>query len=94
MRIDAAGSAVFSNWIPFRRQIEQLGLVQRNNVIVNLAGTRLVDSNVMEKLEELEAEFSRSGLRLEVVGLEEHRAFSGHPHAARRRTADAGPPKG
>jgi MFS superfamily sulfate permease-like transporter len=94
VQIDAAGSAVFSNWIPFRRQIEQLGLVQRNNVIVNLAGTRLVDSNVMEKLEELEAEFSRSGLRLEVVGLEEHRAFSGHPHAARRRTADAGPPKG
>ena len=69
VQIDAAGSAVFSNWIQFRRQIEQLGLVQRNNVIVNLAGTRLVDSNVMEKLEELEAEFSRSGLRLEVVGL-------------------------
>jgi MFS superfamily sulfate permease-like transporter len=85
VQIDAAGSAVFSNWIPFRRQIEQIGLVQRNNVIVNLAGTRLVDSNVMEKLEELEAEFSRSGLRLEVVGLEEHRTFSGHPHAARRR---------
>lgn len=87
VQIDAAGSAVFSNWIPFRRQIEQIGLVQRNNVIVNLAGTRLVDSNVMEKLHELQAEFLRSGLRLEVVGLEEHRAFSGHPHAARRRTS-------
>lgn len=94
VRIDAAGSAVFSNWIPFRRQIEQLGLVQRNNVIVNLAGTRLVDSNVMEKLEELEADFARSGLRLEVVGLDEHRAFSSHPHAARHRPAEAGPPKG
>ena len=33
----------FTNWIPFRRQIEQLGLVQHNNVIVNLAGTTLVD---------------------------------------------------
>jgi MFS superfamily sulfate permease-like transporter len=86
VQIDAAGSAVFSNWIPFRRQIEQIGLVQRNNVIVNLAGTRLVDSNVMERLDELGAEFSRSGLRLDVVGLEEHRAFSGHPYAARRRT--------
>ncbi len=94
VQIDAVGSAVFSNWIPFRRQIEQLGLVQRNNVIVNLAGTRLVDSNVMEKLEELEAEFSRSGLRLEVVGLDEHRPFSSHPHAARRRPADVGPPQG
>lgn len=86
VQIDAAGSAVFSNWLPFRRQIEQIGLVQRNNIIVNLAGTRLVDSNVMEKLHELQAEFLRSGLRLDVVGLEEHRAFSAHPHAARRRT--------
>jgi MFS superfamily sulfate permease-like transporter len=92
VQIDAAGSAVFSNWIPFRRQIEQIGLVQRNDVIVNLAGTRLVDSNVMEKLDELAGEFSRAGLCLEVVGLEEHRAFSGHPHAARRRPKDAAPP--
>ncbi len=93
VRIDAAGSAVFSNWIPFRRQIEQLGLVQRNNVIVNFAGTRLVDSNVMEKLDELGAEFARSGLRLEVVGLDEHRPFSSHPHAARRRSAEASRPE-
>lgn len=89
VRIDAAGSAIFSNWIPFRRQIEQIGLVQRNNVIVNLAGTRLVDSNVMEKLDELAAEFSRAGLSLEVIGLEDHRAFSSHPHSARRRAHDA-----
>jgi MFS superfamily sulfate permease-like transporter len=92
VRIDAAGSAIFSNWIPFRRQIEQIGLVQRNNVIVNLAGTRLVDSNVMEKLDELAAEFSRAGLTLDVVGLEDHRAFSGHPHSSRRRPKDTAPP--
>jgi MFS superfamily sulfate permease-like transporter len=92
VQIDAAGSAIFSNWIPFRRQIEQIGLVQRNNVIVNLAGTRLVDSNVMEKLDGLAAEFSRAGLTLEVVGLEDHRAFSGHPHSSRRRPKDTAPP--
>lgn len=92
VRIDAAGSAIFSNWIPFRRQIEQIGLVQRNDVIVNLAGTRLVDSNVMEKLDELAAEFSRAGLRMDVVGLEDHRAFSKHPHSARRRPPDVTPP--
>ncbi|MFM8292426.1 MAG: SulP family inorganic anion transporter, partial [Planctomycetia bacterium] len=85
VRIDARGSAVFSNWIPFRRQIEQLGLVQGNNVTVNLADTRLVDSNVMAKLRELQGEFDRAGLRLEIVGLEEHRAFSAHPESTRRR---------
>ena len=85
VQIDAGGSAVFSNWIPFRRQIVQLGLAQGHDVIVNLAGTHVVDSNVMEKLEELGHDFDRAGLRLDVVGLESHRGASAHPHAARRR---------
>jgi MFS superfamily sulfate permease-like transporter len=84
VQIDAAGSAVFSNWLPFRRQIVQLGLVQGNDVVVNLAGTRLVDSSVMEKLEELGHDFARAGRRLEVTGLDEHRGLSAHPHATRR----------
>ena len=85
VQIDASGSAVFSNWLPFRRQIEQLGLVQHNNVIVNLAGTDLVDSSVMEKLQGLVLDFEQAGLRLDVVGLGSHRQLSAHPHAARKR---------
>ncbi|MCE2726272.1 MAG: SulP family inorganic anion transporter [Planctomycetaceae bacterium] len=85
VQIDAGGSAVFSNWIPFRRQIEHLGLVQRNNVTLNLAGTRLVDANVMEKLHALQDEFTRAGLRLDIIGLEGHRPVSSHPLSARRR---------
>jgi MFS superfamily sulfate permease-like transporter len=85
VQIDAGGSAVFSNWIPFRRQIVQLGLAQGNDVIVNLGGTRLVDQSVMEKLDELADDFTRAGLKLEVVGLDSHRQASAHPHAARRR---------
>ena len=85
VRIDASGSAVFSNWIPFRRQIEQLGLVQGNNVIVDLDGTSLVDSSVMEKLQELALDFEQAGRRLDIVGLEGHRQESAHPLAARKR---------
>jgi MFS superfamily sulfate permease-like transporter len=85
VQIDASGSAVFSNWMPFRRQIIQLGLGQGNNVIVNLAGTRLVDSSVMEKLHELESDFEQAGLRLEVTGLAAHQQQSSHPLATRRR---------
>jgi len=85
VQIDASGSAVFTNWIPFRRQIEQLGLVQHNDVIVNLAGTELVDHSVMEKLHELAVDFQQAGLRLDVVGLESHRQTSAHPFATRRR---------
>ena len=86
VQIDAGGSAVFSNWIPFRRQIVQLGLAQGHNVVVNLAGARVVDSSVMEKLEGLGHDFEQAGLKLDVVGLESHRGASTHPHATRRRS--------
>jgi len=83
--IIARQSAVFSNWIPFKRQIEQLGLLQRNNVIVDLSETVLVDHSVMEKLHQLEMDFEKEGLHLEVTGLELHQQFSSHALAARRR---------
>jgi MFS superfamily sulfate permease-like transporter len=85
VQIDARGSAVFSNWIPFRRQICQLGIEQQHNIIVNLEGTKLVDHSVMEGLHELQADFERAGLALEVIGLGEHHALSAHPFATRRR---------
>jgi MFS superfamily sulfate permease-like transporter len=83
--IHAKGSAVFSNFIPFRRQIEQLGLVGRNNVIVDLSATQLVDHSVMEKLHELQGDFEQNGLTLSVQGLDAHRALSSHPYSTRKR---------
>ncbi|MCA9188027.1 MAG: SulP family inorganic anion transporter [Planctomycetales bacterium] len=83
--INAKGSAVFSNWIPFKRQIEQLGLVQKNNVIVDLSGTTLVDHSVMEKLHEMELDFHQAGLEFEVIGLDAHQQFSEHPYSARKK---------
>lgn len=84
-RIVARGSAVFSNWIPFRRQIEQIGLVQRRNIVVDLAEVKLVDHTVLEKLHELEADFDKEGLRLELVGLDGLQQLSSHALSARRR---------
>jgi MFS superfamily sulfate permease-like transporter len=85
-RINASHSAVFSNWILFRRQIVQAGLVHRKNVIVDLSETRLVDHTVMEKLHEMKRDFEREGLRLDVTGLDDHKPLSRHPRSARRRT--------
>jgi MFS superfamily sulfate permease-like transporter len=84
-RIAASHSAVFSNWIPFRRQIVNAGLIQHKNVIVDLSDTRLVDHTVMAKLHELERDFEQAGLKLEIVGLDEHSPLSKHPHSARKR---------
>jgi len=81
----ASKSAVFSNWIPFRRQIEHLGFVQHSNVTVDLSGTKFVDHTVMEKLHELQEDFAQEGLKLEVVGLDGHQQMSGSSLAARKQ---------
>lgn len=83
--ITARESATFANWIPFKRQIEHYGLVQRNNLILDLGGTKIVDHSVMERLHELEMDFEQAGLQLDVLGLEGHEQLSNHPRAARRR---------
>ena len=83
--IIAKESAIFSNWIPFKRQIEEIGLVQKRNLILDLSGATLVDASVMEKLEEMTREFEQEGLKLELKGLDELRPLSSNAHAARKR---------
>jgi MFS superfamily sulfate permease-like transporter len=81
--IRAHQSAVFSNWIPFRRQIEDLGLIQRQNIVIDLSDTKLVDSSTMEKLHEMQNIFADEGLKLNVVGLEGHAARTEHELSTR-----------
>jgi hypothetical protein len=52
---------------------------------VDLTDAKLVDHTVMERLHELEEEFSRQGRRLHIRGLEQHRSFSTHPLSARKK---------
>jgi MFS superfamily sulfate permease-like transporter len=84
--IRAHHSAVFSNWIPFRRQLEYIGLVHHQNIILDLSNTKLVDRSVMANLQELQRDFEQQGLKLEVTGLDWHRPLADHEAAARKRT--------
>jgi MFS superfamily sulfate permease-like transporter len=83
--IIARESAVFSNWIPFRRQIEQIGLIQHRNLIVDVSNTQLVDHSVMEKLEEMQRDFEHEDLTFEVRGLDTLQPLSPDAHSARKR---------
>jgi MFS superfamily sulfate permease-like transporter len=83
--VRARYSAIFSNWILFRRQLVKVGLVEGRNVTLDLSQTALVDHSVMEKLHELQREFEHAGVRLEIVGLDGHVQVSRHKHAARKR---------
>jgi MFS superfamily sulfate permease-like transporter len=82
--VRAAGSAVFSNWIPFRNQLVSIGFTQRKNITVDFTNARLVDCSVLEKLQQLQGDFEAEGLKLEVVGLETMQQFSAHEFATRR----------
>jgi MFS superfamily sulfate permease-like transporter len=84
-KIVAHQSAVFTNWIPFRRQIENLGLRERKNLIVDLSDTKLVDHSVMDKLIAMQRDFAQEGLSLEITGLDTHQQLSRHERAARKR---------
>lgn len=81
--------AIFSNWLGIRSKIDSLGLKQNCNITVDLSDTRLVDHTVMEKLHELQRDFQQRDLKLEIVGLEGHSAFSAHPASARKCAAPA-----
>lgn len=87
--VHAYGSAVFSNWIPFKRQLEEIGLVQRKNLVIDLSDTKLVDSSVMEKLHETQRDFEQEGLSLTISGLDMHRQLSLHEFATRKRSLKA-----
>ncbi|NOZ41024.1 MAG: SulP family inorganic anion transporter [Planctomycetes bacterium] len=76
--ITARYSAIFSNWILFRKQLVDLGLQEKKNIILDLAHTKLVDHSVMEKLHEIQADFMQVGLELKIVGLENHHGLSSH----------------
>jgi hypothetical protein len=80
-----AAGLIFSNWIPFRRQIEQIGFVQKKNLIVDVSDTQLVDHSVMEKLDEMQRDFEREGLTFEVQGLDALKPLADDAHAARKR---------
>ncbi len=80
------GAAVFSNWIPLKRRLEREGLQKLRSVVVDVSAAKLVDHSTMEKLHELERDFARAGLSLQLSGLDLlQRCSSPHRLAARRR---------
>jgi MFS superfamily sulfate permease-like transporter len=83
VRIRVRSAAVFSNWLSLKKSIRNEAA--NGDVVLDLSQSCLVDHTVMEKLHELERDFSIEGRHLEVIGLDEHRPVSPHPKAARKK---------
>jgi MFS superfamily sulfate permease-like transporter len=78
-------AAVFTNWLWLKKTLDRIS--PDMDVVLDLSETRLVDHTVMEKLHDLEREYEHNHRKLTIVGLEDHRPFSDHPHAARKKAA-------
>jgi MFS superfamily sulfate permease-like transporter len=83
--VTASKSAIFSNWIRFRRRLVKYGIDQDMNVDLDLSNTVVVDHTVMQKLRELQGEFTEKNLKLTLLGLDSLEPLSSHPDATRRR---------
>lgn len=84
--IAVKGGLNFTNWLPLRRRIET---AQTPTVVVDLAGCVLLSPTVSSKLEELTADLSRRGIRLDVRAFEELHPIGDDPHTFRIRRGAA-----
>jgi MFS superfamily sulfate permease-like transporter len=83
MTIVVGKAALFSNWLGLRKVILTQAEL-RDDIILDLTKTKLVDHSVMEKLHEIQVTLAEAGKTLTVVGLDNHLPLSKHPMAARK----------
>ncbi len=81
--IDVEHSAIFSNYIGLKKQLDRIP--KGKTIVVQVNRTHLVDHTVMEALHDYEIDYQRSGGKFIISGLDEHRALSKHAHASRRK---------
>jgi MFS superfamily sulfate permease-like transporter len=76
-------AAVFTNFLGIKRKLE--AIPPGMQVEIDLEATHLVDHSVMENLHHFKHDYEAQGGTVELVGLEQHEAVSGHKLAARKK---------
>lgn len=77
-------SAVFSNLLGYKKMLTKLP--NTHTVVLDLSKTVLVDHSFMEFIHHFEHVFNEHGGNFTIVGLENHKLFSDHPLATRKKT--------
>lgn len=84
--IDVEHSAIFSNYIGLKKQLD--ALPRKKHIIIDFTKSALVDHTVMEKIHEMGDRYNQEGGVFTLIGLEAHKPLSEHPHATRKKTSN------
>jgi MFS superfamily sulfate permease-like transporter len=82
-KVDVFHSAVFSNYIKFKKSLDSLP--RKKTIIIDFSGANLIDHTVMENLHHYKHDYEHEGGSFKLQGLENHKAFSSHELAARKK---------
>jgi len=81
--VKVQGAAVFSNFIPVKKQILKFPFTE--NVVFDVTDCMLVDHSVIETLHHLKDDFANDGGSLTILGIEELKPVSKHKLAVVRK---------
>jgi MFS superfamily sulfate permease-like transporter len=83
--IDVEHSAIFSNYIGLKKQLD--ALPRGKKITVDFTKSSLVDHTVMEHIHEMEEKYNHEGGTFIIIGLNNHKPLSEHPHATRKKVS-------
>jgi len=83
--VDVEHSAIFSNYIGLKKQLDKLP--RGKNITLDFRHTKLVDNSAQENLNEMSKEYIRTGGSFNIKGLDFHQSFSKHEFATKKRVA-------
>lgn len=82
--IDVQHSAIFSNYIGFKNQLDKLP--RGKNITMDFTGAKLIDHTVMDKIETFAANYRLQGGSFNIIGLDGFKSFSKHALSARKKS--------
>lgn len=74
-------SSIFSNYLSMLSKLT--GLPGQKELTLDLSGSKIVDSTVMENLHEFGRRYEEEGGKFAIVGLDSHKSLAHHPLAGR-----------
>jgi MFS superfamily sulfate permease-like transporter len=76
VRISAGSALVFTNLMGLKKQLSQLP--KEKKIVIDVSNARVIDHTAFEALHNLEEDYKRRGVEMQIVGLESHHRSSDH----------------